>query len=125
MINVSPIGRNASYKERIEFEEYDKIHKVRKAFVEKLQKEFASYDLTFSIGGQLSFDVFPRGWDKTHCLTHVQHAGFDEIHFFGDKTDLGGNDYEIFNDARVSGRHKVSSPEETIQILEKEFLKKT
>jgi len=38
----------------------------------------------------------PQGWDKTFCLKYVEAAGFDEIHFFGDKTYEGGNDYEIF-----------------------------
>ncbi len=32
----------------------------RKRFVEALRTEFAHLDLTFSIGGQISFDVFPR-----------------------------------------------------------------
>ena len=36
--------------------------------VDRLRKEFADYDLTFSIGGQISFDVFPRGWDKVILL---------------------------------------------------------
>lgn len=30
---------------------------MRKAFVEKLKQEFADYGLTYSIGGQISFDV--------------------------------------------------------------------
>lgn len=51
-----------------------------------LQEKFADYGLTFSIGGQISFDVFPNGWDKTFCLRHVADEAFDEIHFFGDKT---------------------------------------
>ncbi len=51
-----------------------------------LQEKFADYGLTFSIGGQISFDIFPNGWDKTFCLRHVADEGFDEIHFFGDKT---------------------------------------
>mmetsp|Transcript_28742 Transcript_28742/g.27709 ORF Transcript_28742/g.27709 Transcript_28742/m.27709 type:complete len:168 (+) Transcript_28742:79-582(+) len=68
MINVSPIGRNCSREERNEFEEYDKVHNVRKQFVEALQKEFCNEKLTFSIGGQISFDVFPTGWDKSFCL---------------------------------------------------------
>lgn len=59
MINVSPIGRNCSQDERDAFEQYDHVHHVRKAFVEKLKQEFADYNLTFSIGGQISFDVFP------------------------------------------------------------------
>jgi hydroxymethylpyrimidine pyrophosphatase-like HAD family hydrolase len=37
-------------------------------------------------GGQISFDVFPTGWDKTYCLKHVEAEGFKEIYFFGDKT---------------------------------------
>lgn len=28
--------------------------------VETLRKEFAEYNLTYSIGGQISFDVFPQ-----------------------------------------------------------------
>jgi phosphomannomutase len=38
-----------------------------------------------SIGGQISFDVFPIGWDKTYCLQFLND--FDNIFFFGDKTD--------------------------------------
>lgn len=37
-------------------------------------------------GGQISFDVFPVGWDKTFCLQFVKDEGYKEIHFFGDKT---------------------------------------
>lgn len=33
MLNVSPIGRNCSQEERDEFEQYDKIHNVRKTMV--------------------------------------------------------------------------------------------
>lgn len=53
-------GRNCSQAERDEFEAYDRIHNVRKTMVEVLRREFADMDLTFSIGGQISFDVFPR-----------------------------------------------------------------
>ncbi|KAL1658683.1 eukaryotic phosphomannomutase, partial [Schizophyllum commune] len=59
MINVSPIGRNATIQERHDFEKYDKVHGVRAAFVKILQEKFADLSLTFSIGGQISFDVFP------------------------------------------------------------------
>ncbi|KAK0446657.1 eukaryotic phosphomannomutase [Armillaria borealis] len=121
MINVSPIGRNATKEERNEFEAYDKIHGLRTAFVKVLQEKFADYDLTFSIGGQISFDIFPRGWDKTYALRHVEDEGFEEIHFFGDKTYKGGNDYEIFTDARTIG-HTVAGPLDTIRILKELYL---
>ncbi|CAH00412.1 Sec53 [Kluyveromyces lactis] len=120
MINVSPIGRNASTAERNEFEQFDKEHQVRAKFVEALKKEFAHLSLTFSIGGQISFDVFPTGWDKTYCLRHVEADGFKEIHFFGDKTYKGGNDYEIYVDDRTIG-HSVESPADTVRILKELF----
>ena len=41
--------------------------------------------MTYSIGGQISFDAFPMGWDKTYCLRYVQDD-YADIHFFGDKT---------------------------------------
>ncbi|KAI0255833.1 eukaryotic phosphomannomutase [Lactifluus subvellereus] len=116
MINVSPIGRNATIQERHDFEAYDKVHGVRAAFVKVLQERFADYGLTFSIGGQISFDIFPNGWDKTYALRHVEDEGFEEIHFFGDKTFKGGNDYEIFADSRTIG-HSVTSPADTARIL--------
>lgn len=52
---------NDRHEERNEFEKYDKIHGIRTTLVELLRMNFESYDLTFSIGGQISFDVFPKG----------------------------------------------------------------
>lgn len=78
--------------------------------------------LTYSIGGQISFDVFPTGWDKTYCLQHVENEGFKEIHFFGDKAFEGGNDWEIYNDPRTIG-HAVTSPEDTMKLCRELFLK--
>ena len=103
MINVSPIGRGCSMQERNEYEKYDLEHNVRPKMVAALQKEFADYNLTYSIGGQISFDVFPTGWDKTFCLNYLPESDFDEIHFFGDKTFKGGNDYEIYEHPRTVG----------------------
>jgi len=118
MLNISPIGRSCSQSERDEFEKYDKIHNVRKSMIDALRKEFPDMGLTYSIGGQISFDVFPNGWDKTYCLRFLENEGFEEIHFFGDKTHVGGNDYEIFNDKRTIG-HKVLNPDDTkMQLIE-------
>ncbi|KAK9467042.1 phosphomannomutase SEC53 [Lipomyces arxii] len=120
MINVSPIGRNAATQERLDYEKYDLEHKIRANLVSALQKEFPDYGLRYSIGGQISFDVFPEGWDKTYCLQHVEKEGFTEIHFFGDKTFFGGNDYEIYNDPRTIG-HAVNNPDDTMRIVKETF----
>jgi phosphomannomutase len=119
MLNISPIGRNCSQEERDEFEKYDKIHGIRAKFVKALEEKFADYKLKFSIGGQISFDVFPQGWDKSYCLKFLTE--FQDIHFFGDKTFEGGNDYEIFVHERTIG-HAVTSPADTIKICKELFL---
>ncbi|KAI1504387.1 eukaryotic phosphomannomutase [Biscogniauxia marginata] len=127
MVNISPVGRNASTQERRDFEQYDKQHKIRETMVAKLREKFGHLGLTFSIGGQISFDVFPTGWDKTYCLRHLEDEArkpggisYTTIHFFGDKTNPGGNDYEIYVDPRTTG-HAVSGPEETLRIIKELF----
>uniref|UniRef100_A0AAQ4QYH2 Phosphomannomutase n=1 Tax=Gasterosteus aculeatus aculeatus TaxID=481459 RepID=A0AAQ4QYH2_GASAC len=100
MLNISPIGRSCSQEERNEFYELDQVR----------------HTLGLSIGGQISFDVFPDGWDKRFCLRFVE-KDHSTIHFFGDKTKPGGNDYEIYSDPRTIG-HEVSCPEETQQLCQ-------
>ncbi|ESR58339.1 hypothetical protein CICLE_v10024269mg [Citrus x clementina] len=138
MLNISPIGRNCSQEERDEFESVDylfdnifadihyaqlrfQIHNIRPKMVSVLREKFAHLNLTFSIGGQISFDVFPQGWDKTYCLRYLDD--FNEIHFFGDKTYKGGNDHEIFESERTVG-HTVTSPEDTMEKCKALFLAK-
>eukprot|EP00475_Leptophrys_vorax_P021038 TRINITY_DN28789_c0_g1_i1.p3 TRINITY_DN28789_c0_g1~~TRINITY_DN28789_c0_g1_i1.p3 ORF type:complete len:310 (-),score=84.28 TRINITY_DN28789_c0_g1_i1:78-1007(-) len=117
MLNVSPIGRNCSQEERDEFEKYDLEHKIRPKMIEFLKAKYPDLPVTYSIGGQISFDVFPNGWDKTYCLQFLEADGFKEIHFFGDKTAPGGNDFEIFSSPKVIG-HTVTSPEDTKRQVE-------
>merc|ERR1711920_4693 len=122
MMNLSPIGRNCSRDERNEFEKFDLPNNIRKDMVAKMKKEFADLNLTYSIGGQISFDVFPNGWDKTFCLRYLPEGDFDEIHFFGDKTFEGGNDFEIYSSPRTIG-HAIedANPMTTLKELEKLF----
>ncbi|XP_060904864.1 phosphomannomutase 2 [Labrus mixtus] len=120
MLNVSPIGRSCSQEERKEFYELDQKEKIREKFVSVLKEEFKGRGLTFSIGGQISFDVFPDGWDKRFCLGIVEKDTYSTIHFFGDKTKPGGNDYEIYSDPRTIG-HEVSCPEETQRLCQQLF----
>nr|AIW04131.1 phosphomannomutase [Saccharina japonica]AUN86412.1 phosphomannomutase [Saccharina japonica] len=124
MLNISPVGRNCSQEERDAFEQYDNVHKIRETMVAAMREEFADLNLTFSIGGQISFDLFPTGWDKTFCLQFLGEgtAEYDEIHFFGDKTFKGGNDNEIFESERTIG-HTVTSPADTIQQCKELFFK--
>jgi phosphomannomutase len=46
MINVSPIGRNATVQERNDYQKYDLEHKIRETFIEALKKEFPDLSLS-------------------------------------------------------------------------------
>ena len=46
MINVSPVGRNASTEEREEYQKYDLQHNIRAKFIEALKEKFGDLGLT-------------------------------------------------------------------------------
>jgi phosphomannomutase len=61
LINVSPIGRNCSQQERLDFHAFNKEAKVLETFKATMEEKFGeSFGLRFAIGGQISFDVFPK-----------------------------------------------------------------
>ena len=86
--------------------------------VEDLQSKFPDLPFTYSIGGQISFDAFPTGWDKTYCLKFLDQ--YTNVYFFGDKTFKGGNDYEIYESPRTIGQ-TVANPSETLVHLKRIF----
>jgi len=118
LINICPVGRSVSQEQRMEFYQLDQKENIRGKLVEALEAEFPDMGLTFAIGGQISIDAYPKGWDKRYCLNHV--GDYDEIHFFGDRTAEGGNDYHLYVDPRVKG-HSVKNPEDTIKQLTEIF----
>lgn len=113
-INVSPIGRSCSYDERVQFNQYDSIHSIRKNIIKNIQPILNQYSLESVIGGMISFDIYPKGWDKTYCLRYLDD--YDEIYFFGDKTQPGGNDHSLFMSTRVIG-HTVENYLHLIKLL--------
>lgn len=120
MINICPVGRSCNQQERDQFSLFDQEHGIRKKFVQALRNEFdQKYGMTFCIGGQISIDVVPKGWDKTFCLQFLTDH-YDKIYFFGDRTTEGGNDYEIYSDPRTVG-FSVTSPEHTLQLIRETF----
>jgi len=116
MINVSPVGRNCTQEERLAFNKLDQEQNIRPKMVSALQKKFAYFNMTFSIGGQISIDIFPKGWDKTYCLRFLKD--FETILFFGDKTSPGGNDYEVYHSLLTKG-YTVFGPNDLIKKLNK------
>ena len=112
MINISPVGRNCNREERLEFAKLDQKYEIRKKMIDELKKNFAHLNLKYSIGGQISIDVFPQGFDKTFALRYLQNKNYKKIYFFGDNTNEGGNDYEIFKHPDTLG-FSTKNPEDT------------
>ena len=69
MINWCPIGRNANDNDRQRFEEFDKTdNSFRMNEIKGFEKFLAKTNrldrLTIKLGGETSFDIYPKGWDK-------------------------------------------------------------
>lgn len=131
MLNISPVGRKCSQEEREKFSKDDDINKYRQQLIKSIKSEWNNYmvnsdicttELSFSVGGQISIDIFPKGWDKTYCLKFVEEK-YKKIYFFGDKTHEGGNDHEIFMDERTES-FTVKNPNDTINFLNNIIFKK-
>lgn len=46
MANISPVGRNATVAERLEFNKFDDEHKIREKFIAALREKFPNSGLT-------------------------------------------------------------------------------
>lgn len=58
----------------------------------------------FLLGGLISFDVFPEGWDKRLCLEFLESESLDAIYFFGNETaDVSSPWGNVDTRARRSG----------------------
>lgn len=53
MVNISPIGRNASVQERHDYEKYDAQHQIRSKFVAALKEKFPEFGLTYVVSDLL------------------------------------------------------------------------
>ena len=126
MINWSPIGRNANPEQRKTFIQLDKEYNIRSKYFEVLStfiKE-GDLDITVKLGGNTSFDIYPKGWDKTYALSHFTESDWD-FWFVGDRCGVDGNDYEIFNFLKPKQRaFETGSPAETIEIIDNYIIEK-
>lgn len=118
MINFSVVGRNATQKQRLEYNAWDSKENERRFLTKRILKKYPAIDA--KIGGQISIDIYPRGLDKAQSVEHVRATCDDcSIVFFGDRTDEEGNDYSVtlvMNEGDVV--HAVENDEDTYLILE-------
>ena len=116
-INWCPIGRNANDKQRKYFKKFDKKVRLRNQMLTKLRSMLDSSDLndiTVKLGGDTSFDIYPKGWDKTYALRHFSGRN---VWFVGDRAHSPkGNDYEIFQACGRRSYH-TTGPEDTKDVI--------
>lgn len=116
-INWCPIGRDANMDERETWVKLDKEYNFRNRCLDEVKKyRLFQHDFTIKLGGETSFDIYPRGWDKSYVFRYYE--GYDRVYFIGDRCEEWGNDYEGYVRAGEWGR-KTSGPRETIEILKK------
>lgn len=116
-LNWCPIGRQAGTEDREKWCSLDKHNWIRNKWLKYVRDSFDSSGLEnveVKLGGDTSFDIFPKGWDKT--LAFKNFEDYEKIFFVGDRCDFGGNDKEAYELAGELG-FKTTGPKQTIQII--------
>jgi len=102
MCNFSIVGRNATLGERKLYVKYDEETNERNKIARMLVERFKYIDAV--VGGETGIDIFPRGKDKAQVLSWIKE---EQIFFFGDRCEPGGNDYPIANILKRKPGNKV------------------
>jgi phosphomannomutase len=115
LVNVSTVGRNATIVQRNEYSAWDQVHNERAHFANAIMQRFT--DLQVDIGGMISVDIIQKGKDKSQILKDFSEN--ENIMFFGDRLDIGGNDHLLATaiTARGNVAVQVSGWQETRNIL--------
>jgi phosphomannomutase len=113
LIYISLVGMQATPEQREKFIKMDRKLEYRKRLWIQLQ-ERKDAQLEVVYGGEVGLSIYPKDWDKVQCLKYLGEYG--EIHFFGDRYDENGNDYQLLNHPRVIG-HPINSLDDVITCL--------
>ena len=116
-INFSILGRGANWTEREVYKEWDKDEHERVSIARRFNERFP--DLYATVGGQTGLDIAPLGRDKSQILRDFNED--DELHFFGDRMEEGGNDYTLAEAVKERGgkAYHVKDYKDTWEILNK------
>ncbi len=117
MINWCPIGRSAVESDRELWVELDKSQGIREQWFKIARHSLNNKglsDIVIKFGGETSFDIYPRGWDKTYAFNNFKD--YDKIYFIGDRCGPLGNDKEAYDLAGSLGYH-TNGPSQTVEII--------
>ena len=127
LIYISLIGMSANDIERKYFMEIDKTDKIRENLIKILYdecKKMGIHDkLSINIGGSVGIAIYPVENDKVQVLDYLKKSNdYDEIYYFGDKFEKGGNDYEIIKKLGNRG-FKINNIEDSYNIIKENLIK--
>jgi phosphomannomutase len=111
MINFSTVGRNASPDLREAYYKWDQTTHEREDIVEYIKGIYPDFEV--SIGGQISVDIYPRGYNKSQVVEKIEeiHGTDVSMVFVGDRNVPGGNDWPL------AERLEKRSESEWFQVL--------
>jgi phosphomannomutase len=119
IVYVSLIGINATVDERNYFMKLNEIRNYRKQLIDLLVTKTKELNICDNIyvaeGGSVGIAIYPSEYDKIQVVEHLVDD-YTEIHYVGDKYEIGGNDHKIINHPNIIG-YKVNSINDTIKII--------
>ncbi|MCX6788153.1 MAG: HAD-IIB family hydrolase [Candidatus Kaiserbacteria bacterium] len=113
-VTLSALGQRAPLDEK---KAWDPTHTKRSALREYIAERLPGF--LVSIGGTTSIDVTKRGIDKAYGVRKLcERLDIQESEalYVGDELGAGGNDEAVYKTA--SQTHAVSSPEDTMRLIE-------
>jgi phosphomannomutase len=115
-VNFSILGRDPDpFLGREEYIKWDKMNSERRFIAIRMMDMFP--DLTVALGGQTGVDIGPKGADKSQILRDF--TADDELHFFGDRMEPGGNDHSLGEAVKKMGgyTYNVDGWKETRSVI--------
>ena len=125
LVYISLIGMSANDEERKYFKTLDKNNNIRNKLIDILKNKSQELNIldkiSINIGGSVGIAIFPTEYDKIQVLEILENK-YDEIYYFGDKYEEGGNDYLIIKKLDKHGI-KIDKIEDTFNFLNNFILK--
>ena len=122
LVNFSTIGRGASRVEREIYVKFDKHYNEREQIAKEFNAQFP--ELEAAIGGETGIDIYQKGRNKAQILSYLGEV--EELIFFGDAMEEGGNDWPLAEAIRNRNKPKdkiypVNSWQETYEIMKDRY----
>jgi phosphomannomutase len=113
LVYISLVGMDASFEMREHFKKMDQRMGFRKRLLLQLN-ERCDKGVRVVYGGETGITMYPKEWDKVQVLGYLRD--YPVIHYFGDRYEEDGNDYQLIHHPKVIG-HKVDSVNDTFEFL--------